>query len=363
MPQLQPEGHAPGRFPTTQWSRVVTAAGRDAAEAREALAGLCQAYWYPLYAYVRHRGYAPEQAQDLTQDFFAYVLERDLIAKADPARGRFRSFLRTVCARHLADRPRPGERGQAGRGRPAALHRPARRRAPLRPRARPRADRGADLRPDLGPDPAGPGRRPAPPRVRRRRPGGDVRGAARRADPRPRVRLLRGDRPAGWGRPRGPSASPSTASGAATACCSARRSRRRSATPPRSTTRSGPSSPPWRAEARRGPVTFADRFIPTKKRWPSVSDANGTGGRVAMIAAETCPDCGPACRRTRRRALPALPASPRAPPSRSIRRTHRLGDATGRRRAMRGPLRAPPGQASDRAALASCSATPAETRR
>ena len=82
---------------------MVTAASRDAAEAREALSSLCQAYWYPIYAFVRHRGFSPEQAQDLTQDFFAYVLERDLIAKADPARGRFRAFLRTVCARHLAD--------------------------------------------------------------------------------------------------------------------------------------------------------------------------------------------------------------------------------------------------------------------
>ena len=104
MTQLQPEGHASGRFPTTQWSRVVTAARRDAPEAREALSGLCEAYWYPIYAYVRHWGYAPELARDLTQDFFAYLLERDLIGRADPARGRFRAFLRTVCARHLADR-------------------------------------------------------------------------------------------------------------------------------------------------------------------------------------------------------------------------------------------------------------------
>jgi RNA polymerase sigma factor (sigma-70 family) len=103
MPRLPPESHAPGRFPTTQWSRVVTASRRDAPEAKEALSGLCHAYWYPIYAYIRHRGHAPEQARDLTQDFFAYVLGRDLFAKADPARGRFRAFLRTVCGRHLAD--------------------------------------------------------------------------------------------------------------------------------------------------------------------------------------------------------------------------------------------------------------------
>jgi RNA polymerase sigma factor (sigma-70 family) len=103
MPRLQPDSHVPGRFPTTQWSRVVTAASLDASEAREALSSLCQAYWYPIYAYVRHRGHTPEQAQDLTQDFFAYILERDLIALADPTRGRFRAFLRTLCARQLAD--------------------------------------------------------------------------------------------------------------------------------------------------------------------------------------------------------------------------------------------------------------------
>lgn len=83
---------------------MVTAASRDASESREALAALCQAYWYPIYAYIRHRGHTPEQSQDLTQDFFAYILERGLITTADPARGRFRAFLRTVCARQLADR-------------------------------------------------------------------------------------------------------------------------------------------------------------------------------------------------------------------------------------------------------------------
>lgn len=103
MPRLQHERQAPGRFPTTQWSRVATAASHNASESREALASLCQAYWYPIYAFVRHHGRTPEQAQDLTQDFFAYILERDLIAMADPTRGRFRAFLRTICARQLAD--------------------------------------------------------------------------------------------------------------------------------------------------------------------------------------------------------------------------------------------------------------------
>lgn len=114
MPRLQHDGHVPSWFPTTQWSRVVTAASRDASEAREALSSLCQAYWYPIYAYIRHRGHTPEQAQDLTQSFFAYILEHDLIALADPTRGRFRAFLRTVCARHLTaqrDRQNAAKRG------------------------------------------------------------------------------------------------------------------------------------------------------------------------------------------------------------------------------------------------------------
>jgi RNA polymerase sigma factor (sigma-70 family) len=117
MSDIHPDGHIPGRFPTTQWSRVVTAGRGDAAQAREALSGLCQAYWYPIYAYIRHRRYTPEKARDLTQDFFAYVLERDLFAKADPARGRFRAFLRTVCARQLADRRDQEKAAKRGGGR------------------------------------------------------------------------------------------------------------------------------------------------------------------------------------------------------------------------------------------------------
>lgn len=83
-----------GHFATTRWS-VVLAAGEDmsSATAREALATLCETYWYPLYAFLRGRGYGAEDAQDLTQAFFARVLEKHTIGHADPARGRFRSFL------------------------------------------------------------------------------------------------------------------------------------------------------------------------------------------------------------------------------------------------------------------------------
>ncbi len=104
MSQTPSQGPSPGQFPTTRWSRVIQAGDPEAPQARESLAELCNAYWYPLYAYIRRRGYGPEQARDLTQDFFARALEKNLLAEADPARGRFRSFLRTVCAHFLANR-------------------------------------------------------------------------------------------------------------------------------------------------------------------------------------------------------------------------------------------------------------------
>jgi RNA polymerase sigma-70 factor (ECF subfamily) len=80
-------------FVTTHWSVVLTAGGSDTTRARDTLARLCQTYWYPLYAYIRRRGHSPHDAQDLTQAFFAQLLERQSLAAADPERGRFRSFL------------------------------------------------------------------------------------------------------------------------------------------------------------------------------------------------------------------------------------------------------------------------------
>jgi RNA polymerase sigma-70 factor (ECF subfamily) len=97
---------------------VFAAGDPGAPRAREALSALCGAYWYPLYAYVRRRGHTPERAQDLTQDFFTYLLERDLIAKADPERGRFRSFLRGVFARYLSDERDRANALKRGGGRP-----------------------------------------------------------------------------------------------------------------------------------------------------------------------------------------------------------------------------------------------------
>lgn len=90
---------------------MLSAGDPDASSARESLAELCRAYWYPIYGYIRRRGYDPEKAKDLTQDFFARALEKGLFGEADPARGRFRSFLRMVCAHFLANR-RDWERTQ-----------------------------------------------------------------------------------------------------------------------------------------------------------------------------------------------------------------------------------------------------------
>lgn len=104
MPHNPSDAPSPAHFPTTRWSLVLQAGDAHAPLAQESLAELCGRYWYPLYAYIRRRGYDPEQARDLTQDFFARALEKGLMAEADPSRGRFRSFLRTVCADFLANR-------------------------------------------------------------------------------------------------------------------------------------------------------------------------------------------------------------------------------------------------------------------
>ncbi|MFV1966922.1 MAG: RNA polymerase sigma factor [Pirellulaceae bacterium] len=83
----------PQPFATTQWSIVVRAGKGECSESRRALSSLCEAYWYPLYVYVRRKGYQQAEAQDLTQAFFVELLEKDRIRLADQQRGRFRSFL------------------------------------------------------------------------------------------------------------------------------------------------------------------------------------------------------------------------------------------------------------------------------
>ena len=84
---------AHAQFTTTHWSMVLAAGASVAPAAQDALERLCRAYWYPLYAFVRRVGNSAADAQDLTQGFFAYLLEHHLVARADPQAGRFRSFL------------------------------------------------------------------------------------------------------------------------------------------------------------------------------------------------------------------------------------------------------------------------------
>ncbi len=91
------------QFPTTRWTLVVAAADPQRKEARSALVLLCGGYWYPLYAYVRRRGYPPDQAQDLTQEFFLRVLGGQYLDRADPEKGRFRAFILTSLKFFLAD--------------------------------------------------------------------------------------------------------------------------------------------------------------------------------------------------------------------------------------------------------------------
>jgi RNA polymerase sigma-70 factor (ECF subfamily) len=90
-------------FATTRWSLVAAAGDPAAPRAREALADLCRAYWFPVYAYARRRGHDHHAAQDLTQGFFARLLEKNDLAAADRTRGRFRSFLLTACQHFLAN--------------------------------------------------------------------------------------------------------------------------------------------------------------------------------------------------------------------------------------------------------------------
>ena len=91
-------------FLPTRWSLVVTAANKEAeTRANKALAELCQIYWYPLYAYVRRCGHQPADAEDLTQQFFARLLEKQLLSAAQRERGKFRSFLLASLKHFIAD--------------------------------------------------------------------------------------------------------------------------------------------------------------------------------------------------------------------------------------------------------------------
>ena len=109
----EPQAHG-GVFATTHWSVVLAANGTNSSEAAAALEQLCVAYWYPLYAYTRHGGHRPEDAKDLTQEFFCRLLQGNYLARVDPSKGKFRSFLLAAMNHFLAnewDRSRTLKRG------------------------------------------------------------------------------------------------------------------------------------------------------------------------------------------------------------------------------------------------------------
>lgn len=92
-----------GRFDTTRWSLVIAAADSRETGGRQALEELCRIYWPPVYGFIRRRGHAPDAAQDLTQGFFARVLEKRDLKHARRERGRFRSFLLTAVKFYMAN--------------------------------------------------------------------------------------------------------------------------------------------------------------------------------------------------------------------------------------------------------------------
>src|SRR5215813_967150 len=95
---------AAAKFPATLWSVVLLAGqGSSSDKSREAMATLCRAYWFPLYAYLRRRGKSPQDAQDLTQAFLLHMMEKDTLSRVHPEKGKFRSFLLASLQYFLAD--------------------------------------------------------------------------------------------------------------------------------------------------------------------------------------------------------------------------------------------------------------------
>lgn len=115
-----------GRFADTRWSLVMVARDGQEQDAAQALGMLCEAYWQPLYAYLRRAGHAPHDAEDLVQGFLARVVERGIVGEAEAVRGKFRSFLIGCLEHFLANEWRREHRLKRGGGAEALpLHDPA----------------------------------------------------------------------------------------------------------------------------------------------------------------------------------------------------------------------------------------------
>jgi len=106
--------HGGAAFQTTHWTVVLRASEAESTQSAQALATFCEAYWPPLYAFLRRRGYSPSDAQDLVQGFFAYVLAKETLSRADREKGRLRTFLLTSLQNflmHERDRSQTKKRG------------------------------------------------------------------------------------------------------------------------------------------------------------------------------------------------------------------------------------------------------------
>jgi RNA polymerase sigma-70 factor (ECF subfamily) len=138
LPVVPHEHHPRAAFPATRITLIEAARGEPTSEARDALSLLCASYWYPIYAYLRRLGYAQEDAEDLTQGFFARVLEKEYLRDFERERGRFRSFLLGALKHFVAnerDWARAQKRGGATTIVPLdAVLRTAERRYSLEPR-------------------------------------------------------------------------------------------------------------------------------------------------------------------------------------------------------------------------------------
>ena len=97
------------RFATTSWSMVLAAGEADSSRSRQALAALCETYWYPLYAFIRRQGCTVDEARDLAQGYFLQLLEKGFLKQVRPEAGRFRSFL-LVSVKHFLSNARDRER-------------------------------------------------------------------------------------------------------------------------------------------------------------------------------------------------------------------------------------------------------------
>lgn len=124
------------------WSQVLAAGRLEAPDSSKALESLCRVYWYPIYAFLRRWGHDHQAASDLTQGFFAYLLAQNLVRKADPDKGRFRSFLLGTLRNFVSNQQAKEHARKRGGGSPHLLDRRARGGRPVCQRTRGGPDSG-----------------------------------------------------------------------------------------------------------------------------------------------------------------------------------------------------------------------------